>query len=163
MNRNKSGAYSLIELLVVIAIIGILSTIAIPSYKKNVRKAQVAKALQSLVDLAKDLKLTYTRTGSMPVTLSFSGVTIGNNTVNTGPFADFTKIYFVINGSKFVIDGYVKDLSITGGTGIRVYNDASADAGISCGGGNNDTAAFLYPNNQDLLPASCRINIPNII
>lgn len=43
MNINKKLAFSLVELMVVIAIIGILSAIAVPSYKSYVIKARMAE------------------------------------------------------------------------------------------------------------------------
>jgi type IV pilus assembly protein PilA len=42
---NKKQAFSLVELMVVIAIIGILSAIAVPSYKSYVTRSRVAEML----------------------------------------------------------------------------------------------------------------------
>jgi prepilin-type N-terminal cleavage/methylation domain-containing protein len=45
MTMTKKQAFSLVELMVVIAIIGVLSSIAIPSYKSYVIKSRVAELL----------------------------------------------------------------------------------------------------------------------
>ena len=48
----RSRGFTLIELMIVVAIIGILATIAYPSYQNHVRKANRANAQAVMMDLA---------------------------------------------------------------------------------------------------------------
>jgi type IV pilus assembly protein PilE len=50
MNRaaNKSKGFNLIELMVTVAIIGILASIAIPSYRQYIERAKASDALNVL-------------------------------------------------------------------------------------------------------------------
>jgi type IV pilus assembly protein PilE len=52
MVQKSQNGFTLIELMVVVAIIGILSSIAIPSYNEHVRKGRRADAQQHLMALA---------------------------------------------------------------------------------------------------------------
>jgi len=61
---NKS--FTLIELLIVLVIIGIISSLAIPQYKKWVRKAQAAEAKQVLRAVSDSLDRYHMETGSFP-------------------------------------------------------------------------------------------------
>ncbi|CCQ09609.1 Type IV pilus biogenesis protein PilE [Pseudoalteromonas luteoviolacea B = ATCC 29581] len=54
MRKNKlsAGGFSLIELMVTIAIVGILASIAYPSYEQYVKRAARAEAMAALLDAA---------------------------------------------------------------------------------------------------------------
>jgi type IV pilus assembly protein PilA len=63
--RNNPG-FTLIELMIVVAIMGILATMAMPSFQDRAIRAQVAEAL-SLAEFAKQaVAAHYTRTRAMP-------------------------------------------------------------------------------------------------
>ncbi len=51
MKKGKERGFTLIELLIVLTIIGILATIAAPSYKRNVIKAREAVLLEDLYQM----------------------------------------------------------------------------------------------------------------
>lgn len=50
--RRASGGFTLIEIVVVVAIIAILASIAVPSYREQVRKGRRAEAMNVLQSLA---------------------------------------------------------------------------------------------------------------
>ena len=52
MNKENCKGYSLIQLIFVIAIIGILTSIAYPSYQKYLRDSEIRQALAALVESA---------------------------------------------------------------------------------------------------------------
>lgn len=68
MNRSTlpSRGFTLIELMIVIAIIGIMATMAVPSYQDRVIRAQVGEGI-ALADFAKQaVAAYYARTHTMP-------------------------------------------------------------------------------------------------
>ncbi len=65
MNKNKRG-FTLIELLVVVLIIGILSSVALPQYRRSVDKARYAEIHATGRQLARMLEVYFDENGEYP-------------------------------------------------------------------------------------------------
>ena len=71
--KNSYG-FSLIELMVVVVIVGVLASIAYPSYRDQVRKTRRADAKSALLDAAAKMERYYTQFGRYSGTLANSGI-----------------------------------------------------------------------------------------
>jgi len=69
---NSQKAFSLVELMVVIAIIGILSAIAVPSYKNYVTKSRAGSILSEVEIIQSRVKEMYSLGASTIVTATFT-------------------------------------------------------------------------------------------
>jgi type IV pilus assembly protein PilE len=87
----KQSGFTLVEVMVTVVIIGILLTVALPSYQDYVKQGKRAEAQQYLLQQANKLERDYTRQGSYPASFdpsdppkdyTFSYVSIDNT--NTG-------------------------------------------------------------------------------
>ena len=68
-SHNRQHGFTLIEVMIVVAIIGILSSIAYPSYTEYVRRGHRADARAGLMQAAQWLERAATATGTYPTTL----------------------------------------------------------------------------------------------
>lgn len=68
---SRQTGFTLIEVMIVVAIIGILSSIAYPSYTEYVRKGHRASAKAALLQAAQWMERAATATGTYPVTANF--------------------------------------------------------------------------------------------
>lgn len=61
---NKQQAFTLVELMVTVAIVGILASIALPSYQEHVKKSRRADAEGALMGLANAMERHFTESNS---------------------------------------------------------------------------------------------------
>jgi type IV pilus assembly protein PilA len=67
MQNNNENGFTLIELMIVLSIIGILATMAVPSYQDRVIRTQVREALDLAKVAEEEIQNYYKRRGSLPV------------------------------------------------------------------------------------------------
>ncbi|GAB4166473.1 MAG: prepilin-type N-terminal cleavage/methylation domain-containing protein [Geothermobacteraceae bacterium] len=68
LNRNSRG-FTLIELMIVMSIIGILLTIAVPSYKRSVIKARETVLMEDLYQMRRSIDAYFTDNNRYPDSL----------------------------------------------------------------------------------------------
>ena len=62
----KRNGFTLIEMLAVVVLISVLTAIAVPQYRKSIRRAEAANALINLRSVYDAAKRTYATSGSWP-------------------------------------------------------------------------------------------------
>lgn len=70
---QQTMGFTLIELLIVVAIIGIISAIALPSYRNHVQQTRATDAQGALTALASSLERFHTQNGT------YAGATLGSS------------------------------------------------------------------------------------
>ena len=80
MNKNNKG-FTLIELMIVVAIIGILTSIAYPSYQEHIKKGARSEAQGALVSLANAMARWHIQSNT------YAGATVGTNNKSPAIFA----------------------------------------------------------------------------
>jgi type IV pilus assembly protein PilE len=68
---RRSLGFTLLEMMIAVAVVGILTAIAVPSYKANVRSAQRANAAAALLDCSQKLERYYSQG------MTYVGATVG--------------------------------------------------------------------------------------
>ncbi|MGY1459556.1 type IV pilin protein [Luteimonas sp. A534] len=93
--RGASG-FTLIEVMVVVAIIGIIASIALPSYNEHVRKTRRAAGGACALAVAQQLERFYT------ANMTYTGV-VANTAICQDSALDYYNIVVVANGRTYTI------------------------------------------------------------
>lgn len=67
---NRKRGFTLIEVLAVVVILGVLTSIALPQYRKAILRAQAANALINLKTIFDSAKRSYAMSGQWPAALT---------------------------------------------------------------------------------------------
>ena len=81
-SSGRPGGYSLIEVMVVVAIVGILASIAIPSYSSYVLRGKRAEGRATLLDLAARQERFYSDNNQYATVFGVGGVNVSTSSKN---------------------------------------------------------------------------------
>ena len=159
-SRTRTSGFTLIELMIVIAIIGILATMAMPTFQDRVIRAQVAEAL-NLADFAKQgVAAFYAKAKRMPKDNAEAGLPPGDrimgNYVTDVSVRDGAIVATLGNRSNANIEGRklaVRPAIVEGHPSVPiawVCGNAAAPAKMKLLGANDTTLPGPH------LPIDCR-------
>jgi|GEM_PF-5769012 len=96
-NPTPQRGFTLIELLVVVAILGVLASVAVPSYRDYVRRASMVEAAKTLREMAQGLKADLMIQGSVTST---HGIPLSSGTTLHGTSTDNIEGYRLDGGGS---------------------------------------------------------------
>lgn len=94
---GRMRGFTLIELMVVVSIIGILASIALPSFQSYTIRAQITEALALAAEVKDDIRDVYKHTGRFPVDNRAAGLPLPQHLLG-----NYVEGIEVVNGSLHI-------------------------------------------------------------
>lgn len=141
--------FSLIELMIVIAIIGILASIAVPSYRTYIKKARMSEVIGLLSSYKHEVEEPYMTTGQFPSTVH--GCLQGQIVFYSNEIGSF---HWNTDGKR----GWIQFLLVPdlGGGRIQLQAVPNPDGGLSWYCGFWDSSSTFAGETIKYAPASCQ-------
>lgn len=113
---QKKG-FSLLEILITIAIVGILASMALPSYTRYIAKTKIVNAIDLLSRANRDLQITYNDTGVWPTSAVVGGTKVTRPEHVERPGEEVALIHYNIltsstGGEYAFLCAYIKGLDL---------------------------------------------------
>ncbi len=133
MHRRRAShrGFTLVELLITIVVVGILVSIAYPSYTNHLRKSRRAEAQRVLMDIALRQQQILLDTKAYAADLAGSGASVPPSVT---PFYDFTVVGTNTTGTAptFTATATPRGTQVADTCGTLTVNQASARAPTNC-------------------------------
>jgi len=142
MKKIQQG-FTLIELMIVVAIIGILATIAIPTYQRYTIRAQVAEGLNLTAPLKTAVAEFLYSNGAFPTDNADAGLSAPGN--YTGKYVNSVSVNGAVVSIQYGNDAHVR---ISGQTVILTAMNSGGSVNWTCTSGG--VIANIY------LPSACQ-------
>lgn len=131
--HKKATGFSLIELMVAIAIIGILASIALPSYQAYVEKSKLRAAQADVIALTLAIENVYQRTLSYPVLTNADLAAIKAAFTSWSPSSDAADFVFTVTSTATSYDISAAPPTGSGLAGCDLTIDESGEQNMGSG------------------------------
>lgn len=126
MTHRESSGFTLLELMVVALLIGILATIALPSYQNYLKKSRARAATADLVALSAAVENVFQRTLQYPAELSEVTTWQGGQT-------DHFDYGYEVSGGTYTLEASGRGAMSGCNLGLTNDNVRSVSSAAACG------------------------------